>query len=134
MGTGIPDRMCWRAGLGTCLDAAASPGCAKLTGVMTGLRWLSAGVAACAVLIAASAVTAQQDITAPSGGAPGDPQAVALSPADREVFDYSVEWRLIPAGTAKLSWTAMPHSAVAVGQLRLHLQSAGLVSRLFRVD
>jgi hypothetical protein len=51
-----------------------------------------------------------------------------------EALDYQVEWRLIPAGTAKLSWVSMPHSAIAASEARLHLESAGLVSRLFHVD
>jgi hypothetical protein len=53
-------------------------------------------------------------------------------PAAHETFDYAIEWRLIAAGTAKMTWAAP--SAPAPGELRLHLESAGLVSRLFRVD
>ena len=56
------------------------------------------------------------------------------SPAGREVLNYNIEWRLIPAGTAKFTWTAMPNSAAATSEVRLHLESAGLVSRLFRVN
>jgi hypothetical protein len=55
----------------------------------------------------------------------------------RETLDYTIEWRLIPAGTAKITWAALP-SAGANGapasELRLHLESEGLVSRLFRVN
>jgi hypothetical protein len=50
-----------------------------------------------------------------------------------EAFEYDIEWRLIPAGTARLTWAAMS-GANSTGELRLHLESAGLVSRLFRVN
>jgi hypothetical protein len=50
-----------------------------------------------------------------------------------EAFEYDIEWRLIPAGTARLTWAAMS-GASTTGELRLHLESAGLVSRLFRVN
>jgi hypothetical protein len=49
----------------------------------------------------------------------------------RETFYYNVEWRLITAGKAKVEWTAMPRSA---GHVNLHLESVGLVSKLFRVE
>ena len=52
----------------------------------------------------------------------------------RETLNYTVEWRLIPAGTAKLTFTPMSHSAVSASEVRLHLESAGLVSRLFHVS
>jgi hypothetical protein len=54
-----------------------------------------------------------------------------------------VEWRLIPAGTARLSWNPStraqsgapaPAGQVPPSEVRLHLESAGLVSRLFRVE
>ncbi len=53
--------------------------------------------------------------------------------APPESFQYAVEWRLIPAGTAKLSWMPVQRAQPAT-EVRLHLESAGLVSRLFRVD
>jgi hypothetical protein len=43
-----------------------------------------------------------------------------------EVLNYQVEWRLIPAGTARLTWSGT--------QLSLHVESTGLVSRMFRVE
>jgi hypothetical protein len=65
------------------------------------------------------------------------PAAPAAVPA-QEAFDYDIEWRLIPAGTARLTWAAMTGAATnganGSGELRLHLESAGLVSRLFRVS
>jgi hypothetical protein len=49
----------------------------------------------------------------------------------RESFQYSVEWRLITAGRARVDWSAAPRSGWDV---RLHLESAGLVSKLFKVE
>jgi hypothetical protein len=80
------------------------------------------------LFVAASAGTAQQESSMPGNGVPGDPVAT------HEELDYSVEWRLIPAGTAQIDWTATPHSAAAASELKMHLQSTGLVSRLFHVD
>lgn len=53
--------------------------------------------------------------------------------SSHESLEYDIEWRLIPAGTAKLTWAAMT-GANSSGELRLHIESAGLVSRLFRVS
>jgi hypothetical protein len=65
----------------------------------------------------------------PQGGA---------SVTGREVLDYEIEWRLIPAGSAKLTLTALPRPSSggnqASSEVRLHVESAGLVSRLFRVS
>ena len=80
------------------------------------------------LFVAAFIGTAQQEPPAPRNGVPGDPAAT------REELEYSVEWRLIPAGTAQIDWTVTPHSGVAASELKMHLQSAGLVSRLFHVD
>ncbi|MES1261866.1 MAG: DUF3108 domain-containing protein [Acidobacteriota bacterium] len=52
----------------------------------------------------------------------------------REVLKYAIEWRLIPAGAAKLTFTTLPRPATAASEVRLHIESAGLVSRLFRVE
>jgi hypothetical protein len=49
----------------------------------------------------------------------------------RETLYYNVEWRLITAGKAKIEWTSAPRSG---GHINLHLQSVGLVSKLFKVD
>lgn len=55
-----------------------------------------------------------------------------------EFLDYSVEWRLIPAGTARFAWTPLQGTgqgpAAVVSEARLHLESTGIVSRLFRVN
>ncbi len=51
----------------------------------------------------------------------------------RETFYYSIEWRLITAGQAKLDWVAPPQPGAA-WQANLHLESVGLVSKLFKVE
>lgn len=56
--------------------------------------------------------------------------AAALSAQSKESFSYQVEWRLINAGRTELAWSRGP--AGYQGQLKLY--SAGLVSRLFRVN
>ena len=51
----------------------------------------------------------------------------------QETLQYNIEWRLIDAGKAKLSWTSSPAAGHAGGQIDLHLESAGLVSKLYKV-
>ena len=61
-------------------------------------------------------------------------QSVVVPPPtlpSSEDLHYSIEWRLINAGKAHLSWGAAGASGF---QTNLHLESAGLVSRLFKVD
>ena len=60
------------------------------------------------------------------------PQAAKIP--DHELLDYEVEWRLVEAGSVKLKWTGTPHPPSTASELRLHIESTGLVSRLFRVD
>jgi hypothetical protein len=70
-------------------------------------------------------------------GLPAFPQAALPAgspPPAKEVLDYAVEWRLIPAGTAKLTLSTLPRTSSAASEARLHIESAGLVSRLFRVE
>ena len=88
---------------------------------MTGLRWRAAILTT--VLAAAPYLTGQEPLVLPGDAASG-----------HEVLDYQIEWRLIPAGTAKLTFAALPHAASVANELRLHLESEGLVSRLFRVN
>jgi hypothetical protein len=83
---------------------------------MTGLPWLRATLSVLLVVVTAGLA---QD---------------SESAAAHESLDYQVEWRLIPAGTAKLTWVSLPHSAIAASEARLQLESTGLVSRLFRVE
>lgn len=54
------------------------------------------------------------------------------APPLHETFDYSIEWRLINAGKAHLEWTGSQANPEA-GDVRLHVESAGLVSRLYLV-
>jgi hypothetical protein len=48
----------------------------------------------------------------------------------REVLSYSIEWRLITAGKAGVQWRRDRDGA----QIDLRVESAGLVSKLFRVE
>ncbi|MCS7023675.1 MAG: DUF3108 domain-containing protein [Bryobacteraceae bacterium] len=59
----------------------------------------------------------------------GAGRAVAEKPI--ESLQYSVEWRLIRAGTAILTRTPKPDAG---WQADLHLESAGLVNKLYRVN
>jgi len=65
---------------------------------------------------------------------PFQAQPSALVPAGplpaSENLHYSVEWRLITAGKSHLAWTA----TTAGFQTNLQIESAGLVSRLFKVN
>lgn len=47
-----------------------------------------------------------------------------------EALNYSIEWRLITAGRARLEWQQARTSA----QIKLKVESIGLVSKLFRVE
>jgi Protein of unknown function (DUF3108) len=48
----------------------------------------------------------------------------------RETLTYNIEWRLITAGKARVEWQQDRDGA----QIDLHLESVGLVSKLFRVE
>jgi hypothetical protein len=48
----------------------------------------------------------------------------------KETLRYRIEWRLIPAGTAKLDWSKHPDGVDS----KLQILSTGLVSAFFRVD
>jgi hypothetical protein len=51
-----------------------------------------------------------------------------------EVLHYGVEWRLINAGLARLSWRPKSGDGRQAAEAGLHLESAGLVSKLYKVD
>ena len=91
---------------------------------MRGLR-LTSLTSVLMAFIAFSGAIAQDVPHAPPAQPPGIPA--------HESLEYDVEWRLARAGTATLTWAAMG-GANNSGELRLHLESAGLVSRLFRVS
>jgi Protein of unknown function (DUF3108) len=50
---------------------------------------------------------------------------------DKETLYYNIEWRLITAGKAKIQWLSTPNAG---WQVNLHLDSAGLVSKLYKVQ
>jgi hypothetical protein len=51
--------------------------------------------------------------------------------AGKSTLHYGVEWRLIRAGLARVAWSPGPQES---HQVELHLESAGLVSKLYRVN
>jgi hypothetical protein len=59
---------------------------------------------------------------------------IPAAPPAHEAFDYSIEWRLINAGKAHLEWNAGPTGNPTEGSVQLHVESAGLVSRVFLVN
>ena len=67
-----------------------------------------------------------------ASGSPQVTESVGSAPAlpGQESLHYSIEWRLITAGQAKLSWTAGRPGWTT----RLEVLSTGLVSKLFKVD
>jgi len=64
------------------------------------------------------------------------PAIVAAPPAlpAHESLDYTVEWRLVTAGKAHLVWSSTAHHSDPGWQANLHLESTGLVSKLFKVN
>lgn len=93
--------------------------------MLTGSRWRAVILS---ILLALGPFAAGQDPPPASIAGPVD------ASSGREVLTYQIEWRLIPAGSARLVWTALPHPTTTANELRLHLESAGLVSRLYHVD
>jgi hypothetical protein len=57
-------------------------------------------------------------------------QGLKPSPASRENLEYEVEWRLVSAGHAKLTLS----ESKTEREMKMHLESTGLVSRLFHVN
>ena len=62
--------------------------------------------------------------------------ALCLAQApQKETLEYAVEWRLVPAGRARLATGPPPSSEKgSETEAKLHLESTGLVSRLFHVN
>lgn len=78
-----------------------------------------------------AAVASAQTVSSPSS--PAAPKSPPLGATGHETLDYDIEWRLVNAGHAKLDW--YPSPVFKSGwEAKLHLESVGLVSRLFRVN
>ncbi|MGH9611656.1 MAG: DUF3108 domain-containing protein [Bryobacteraceae bacterium] len=100
-------------------------------------RSLGALCAMAAVFLAFLCFAAIAQTADPKAGAP--PVAEAAAPIRAfpysETLEYGIEWRLIDAGTARLSlsdrgtWSGKRH-----WRAQVHLQSAGLVSKLYRLE
>lgn len=58
---------------------------------------------------------------------------VTLAAQQPTTLNYHVEWRLVHAGDVRLGWQPLPDSPTA-GDVNLHLETTGLVARLFKVD
>jgi hypothetical protein len=80
------------------------------------------------VLLALAFVPAQSS----ENGSPA--QNAGALPAANGTLEYSVEWRLIDAGRAKLNWSAGTQVSRPGWQIKLHLESEGLVSKLYKVN
>ena len=59
------------------------------------------------------------------------PSPAANAYTGKHQWQYGVEWRLIRAGLAKVTWQPLANGNFIAD---LHLESAGLVSKLYRVD
>jgi hypothetical protein len=78
------------------------------------------------------AVAALMVSSAPAQTAASDEaRALARLVPASETLSFSIEWRLTRAGNARLNWAAGSSSG---WQASLSLQSAGLVSRLYKID
>lgn len=62
------------------------------------------------------------------------PEAPALTKIVPEVLSYTLEWRLIHAANARLTWNASNAGGASGWQANLSLESVGLVSRLYKVN
>jgi hypothetical protein len=60
------------------------------------------------------------------------PQSASLP--SKETLVYNVEWRLVTAGKATVQWISVPQRERPGWQVNLHLESVGLVSKLFTVE
>ena len=67
------------------------------------------------------------------------PQSKAPSPMfsafpSKETIAYSIEWRLIYAGNARLSLDPKMSAGKQDWESKLHLESGGLVSKLYKLE
>lgn len=74
-------------------------------------------------------------LCAPSQCFPADSASNAPSVAPPgEVLHYRVEWRLVHAGNVTLSWDVTASTGEGSWQTEVLLQSAGMVSKLYRIE
>ena len=64
---------------------------------------------------------------------PTDGAAAAAQFPAAETLSYSIEWRLIYAGNARLTLTPKMPGGKPAWQSKLHLESGGMVSRLYKL-
>jgi hypothetical protein len=78
-------------------------------------------------------LVARTAVPGPCQPEPVGPAAAPVQgvPSHEELF-YRAEWRLVHAGNVRLVWSARPQEGGWSAQMKL--QSAGIVSRLYRVD
>jgi hypothetical protein len=85
----------------------------------------------CLALLAAPASLPQSQPvlpeSKPAGGAPG-------AFPSQETLTYGIEWRLIRAGSARLSLEPRKSGGALVWETRLHVESAGLVAKLYKLE
>ncbi len=91
---------------------------------MPGSRLDARHTLALLALLCVPAESSQSGAASQSGGS--IPAKAALS--------YNIEWRLIDAGKARLRWSASGQPSHPGFQVDLHLQSGGLVSKLYKVN
>jgi hypothetical protein len=53
---------------------------------------------------------------------------------DKETLVYNIEWRLITAGRATIHWNPSSGEGTPGGEIKLQVESVGLVSKLYKVD
>jgi hypothetical protein len=66
--------------------------------------------------------------------ASAQPPVSAPGVSSDETLEYEIEWRLVTAGRAKLTMDKATAENRASREMKLHLESSGLVSRLFHVN
>jgi hypothetical protein len=59
--------------------------------------------------------------------------AQSITLPTKETLTYNIEWRLISAGKARIEWTPSTQPRIP-SQIHFHLESIGLVSKLFKVE
>ena len=58
----------------------------------------------------------------------------SLTPSSKETLTYSIEWRLIDAGNARLTIEPKEVAGKTGLESKLHLETIGLVSKLYKLD